>query len=114
MNQKTIRYYRAKSGKIPFEQWISRLKDSKTRARIFRRIERVALGNYGDCKSVGSGVLELRLAFGAGYRVYFAEENGVAIILLVGGDKSTQQTDIDKAKQYWCEFKSLRYEGESK
>lgn len=75
------------------------------RAQINRRLERVALGNYGDCKPVGEGVFEMRFQFGAGYRVYFGEIDNSIVLLLSGGDKNTQIKDIKLAQQYWREFK---------
>lgn len=105
MKQKIVRYYKTQNGKAPFEEWINKLHDPTTQARVFRRLDRVALGHYGDYKSIGDGVLELRLAFGAGYRIYFGEQDNITVILLIGGDKSTQVTDIKKAKNYWLECK---------
>ena len=102
---KNIRLYKTPGGKEPFAQWLKKIKDPITYARILRRIDRLELGNYGDYKSLGDGIYELRLAFGSGYRVYFAEEGDVTILLLVGGDKSSQSKDIKKAREYWQEFK---------
>jgi putative addiction module killer protein len=76
------------------------LKDYTIRARILRRLERLKQGNYGDCKSVGEGVLELRFFFGSGYRVYIGEAADDVVILLCGGDKDSQDKDIEKAKEY--------------
>ena len=80
-------------------KWYERLKDRQAKVRIAVRIRRMQFGNFGDAKSVGDGVSELRFAFGPGYRVYFTERNDEIIILLAGGDKSTQRRDIEKAKQ---------------
>ncbi len=71
------------------------------RARVFARLDRVETGNLGDCKSVGDGVFELRLPFGAGYRIYFGEVGTTIVLLLCGGDKSSQKNDVAKAKEYW-------------
>jgi len=76
-----------------------KLRDSRARARIDIRIRRVALGNFGDFKSVGSGVSELKIDYGPGYRIYFTLVGKEVIVLLAGGDKSTQQNDIRKAKE---------------
>ena len=81
-----------------FQSWFNGLRDVRARARIQVRIDRLALGNPGDVKSVGRGVCELRIAYGGGYRVYFTKKGPVVVILLVGGDKSTQQSDISKAQ----------------
>lgn len=81
-----------------FDQWIDGLRDRVARARIMIRIDRLALGNPGDVKPVGEGISELRIAYGPGYRVYFAQRGDVVVILLCGGDKATQSRDIAKAK----------------
>lgn len=81
-----------------FDQWIGDLRDRVARARIMVRIDRLALGNPGDVKPVGEGISELRIAHGPGYRVYFMQRGDVVVILLCGGDKSTQSRDIAKAK----------------
>lgn len=104
-NNKILRNYVTLSGKIPFLQWLNALKDPVTRLRIRRRLDRLELGNRGDCKPVGEGVSELRLAFGPGYRIYFAEYDAAIIILLCGGDKDSQAKDIKLAKAYWHELK---------
>ena len=80
-----------------FDKWLTELKDRAGRLRILKRIDRLANGNPGDVKPVGSGVSELRLDVGPGYRVYYVQDGDVLILLLCGGDKSTQQKDIDKA-----------------
>ncbi len=107
---KEIRYYIAPNGKSPFEEWINKLKDPVTQAKIFRRLDRVSLGNYGDYKPVGDGVYELRLTFGSGYRVYFAEHGDVTVILLLGGNKSQQSKDIATAKKYWQELRGENHD----
>jgi len=82
-----------------FSKWLKKLKDTKGRVSIIRRIGRVAQGNFGDHKSVGDEVWELRLTTGPGYRVYYTKKDDEIVILLVGGDKSTQTENISKAKQ---------------
>jgi len=101
---KVIKHYIASNGKIPYENWFNNIKDNSNKKRIATRIERLALGNYGDYKNLGDGVYELRLFFGSGYRVYFAEVDNTIILLLCGGDKNSQTKDIKKAKEYWEEF----------
>lgn len=90
--------YEIKSTKI-FSQWILKLKDMKGRIAVARRIERIEHGNFGDVKPVGTSISELRIQTGPGYRIYFTKREEQIIILLVGGDKSTQQKDIEKAKK---------------
>jgi putative addiction module killer protein len=92
-------------GKSPFDEWIEGLKDRTGRAKIQTRLDRVAEGNLGDHGAVGEGVSELRIDFGPGYRVYYAETGPTIVLLLIGGDKSTQQKDIKVAKEYWRSFK---------
>lgn len=85
---------------LPFDDWLKSLKDKRTRDRIAIRIGRLLIGQYGDYKKLDNELSELRLQFGAGYRIYFSELDNVIILLLCGGDKSTQSRDIKKAKEY--------------
>lgn len=88
-----------------FAKWLKRLKDANAKARINLCVRRIELtGNLGDCKPVGEGVSELRVDYGPGYRVYFGRRGNEIILLLIGGDKSTQQRDIAKAKQLNKEY----------
>ena len=80
-------------------EWRAGLRDSVARKRIGARIDRLSFGNFGDVKPVGDGVSELRLDFGPGYRIYFAQRGDVLVVLLCGGDKSSQRRDITNAKQ---------------
>ncbi len=82
-----------------FTKWFENLKDRRAKARIQARIDRIEMGNFGDAAPVGEGVSELRFFYGPGYRVYFSQRDNVVVILLCGGDKSTQQSDIAKAQQ---------------
>lgn len=82
-----------------FDKWIYRLADDTGRAKIYARIQRIAEGNPGDTRSVGEGVSEMRINFGPGYRVYYKQIGRVVVILLCGGDKSTQEADIKRAKK---------------
>jgi len=99
-----IEFYETKEGKIPFSIWLKSLNDGKARARIRVRIDRLKRGNFGDSKSVGEGVYELRIDYGPGYRVYFGKVGLTIVLLLCGGDKSTQPVDIRKAKTYWHDY----------
>jgi putative addiction module killer protein len=80
-----------------FAKWLNSLRDLRAKTAIYRRIDRAESGNFGDIKPVGEGVSEMRVDIGAGYRVYFTIRNGAVVILLAGGDKSTQQADIQRA-----------------
>ncbi len=101
-----IRRYIKPDGRIPFLEWYYYLRDAKARVKIEARLERVELGNVGDYRSVGQGVFELRIDCGPGYRVYFGQVGTVIVLLLCGGDKSTQEQDISKAKEYWRDYES--------
>jgi len=92
MNHRTIRQTPA------FTEWLDGLKDNMTRVRLNRRLDKAACGNLGDCKSVGDDVMEMREHFGPGWRMYFIEQNGELILMLGGGDKSSQTKDIKAAK----------------
>lgn len=81
-----------------FVEWLSGLRDQRAKARIAERVRRLALGLFGDSKSVGGGLHELRIDHGPGYRVYFHQQGAVVIILLCGGDKRTQAKDIERAR----------------
>lgn len=101
---KTVIIYRKSSDREPFTDWLNSLRDPKTRRRILTRLLRVAQGSYGDYKSVGGGVFELRFFFGPGYRVYFGEDGDKLVILLTGGDKGSQSRDIKQAQEFWKEY----------
>lgn len=96
-----IDYFTTESGKKPFKEWLDGLKDVTGRAKIRVRIDRVRLGNLGDNRTVGEGVRELRIDYGPGYRVYFGIDGDRLVLLLLGGDKSSQEKDIAKSKEYW-------------
>lgn len=82
-----------------FAKWFDGLKDRRAKARIQARIDRVQMGNFGDVAPVGDGISELRIFYGPGYRVYFVQINSVVVVLLSGGSKATQKSDIAKAKE---------------
>lgn len=89
-----------------FAKWLKRLKDAEARARILVRIRRLSLTeNFGDAKPVGGGVYEMRIEHGPGYRLYYARRDNALVLLLVGGDKSSQQRDITKAKKLNLEYR---------
>lgn len=82
-----------------FSKWHDKLKDARVLAKVSLRIEQTKLGNFGDFKFIGDGIYEMRIHYGPGYRIYYTKEDEVVVLLLVGGDKSTQQKDIEKAKE---------------
>ncbi|MEG4005523.1 type II toxin-antitoxin system RelE/ParE family toxin [Microcoleus sp. Pol11C1] len=101
-----IQRYSTPDGKVPFSEWLDSLRDLKAKFKIERRLDRVGTGNFGDYRSVGEGVYELRINYGPGYRVYFGQVEETIVLLLIGGDKSTQEQDIRKAKTYWTDYRS--------
>lgn len=101
-----IREYIA-NGSSPFHRWLSSL-DSSIKARVFKQLTRMENGNLGDSKGVGDGVQELRMHFGAGYRIYYGWDGETIIILLGGGAKRKQAADIKAAKARWTEYRKVR------
>jgi putative addiction module killer protein len=91
-----------------FSEWLKTLRDIKGRARIAARIDSARAGNFGDYKVLDDGICEMRIDVGPGYRVYYAQEGLNVYLLIVGGDKSTQQKDISKAKALWRALKEER------
>lgn len=93
-------------GRKPFTEWFRRLKDKEVKAVILGRLDRIAeYGNFGDSRSLGDEVFELRIHRGPGYRIYFGLERSQVILLLLGGDKSSQDRDVAKAKKLWKRYK---------
>ena len=89
-----------------FDKWIRKLKDLRAKAKILFRIQKPETdGHFGDCKPVGDGISEMRINYAKGYRVYFKEKGNKIVVLLIDGDKSTQQKDIKKAKEIWNRIK---------
>ena len=101
---KKLKYYITLTGKCPFREWYINL-DRKTMARVDSRLVRLLSGNPGDSKKISTDICELRLCFGAGYRIYYTEQKQELIILLSAGDKKTQSKDIALAKKYLQELK---------
>jgi putative addiction module killer protein len=99
-----IRHYVSRSGKDIFDEWLTKLADVRAQAKIAARINRLAAGNLGDCKSLGQGLRELRIDWGPGYRVYFAMLGGSCVLLLCGGDKRKQPLDIERALRYLRDY----------
>ncbi|PZO89037.1 MAG: addiction module protein [Micavibrio aeruginosavorus] len=101
---KTVVVYVDARSRKPFTEWVQSLKDIQAKRRIAARLRRVSEGNYGDYKHVQDGVYELRLFFGPGYRVYFGEDGDTIVVLLCGGDKGSQEKDIEAALAHWKEY----------
>jgi putative addiction module killer protein len=100
---KSVHEYLREDGSSPYRDWLSTL-DIAVKARIQARVLRFESGNLGDHKSVGEGVLEARLDFGPGYRVYFGLDGEDIVLLLIGGHKKSQRGDIRQAREYWKEY----------
>lgn len=97
--------YQRDGGREPFTEWLNGLRDKVAQARIRIRLRQVQAGNFGDSEPVGEGVIELRIHVGAGYRVYCGRHGKTVVLLLSGGDKSSQVADIKRAKELWSEWK---------
>jgi putative addiction module killer protein len=102
-----IRYYLSPDGRSAFEQWFAKL-DTVARAKVTTAIFRLGQGNLSNVKGVGEGVLESRIDFGPGYRVYFGRDGEALVILLTGGSKKRQQRDITNAIELWADYKNRK------
>jgi putative addiction module killer protein len=100
-----------KGRSTPFSEWLGSLKDARAVGIVRARLNRIRLGNFGDCRSVGAGVEELRIDFGPGYRVYYGREGSLVVVLLCGGDKRTQARDILTAQKQWKEYLDVKANG---
>jgi putative addiction module killer protein len=99
-----IQNYTTEDGREPFSEWINELRDMQARVKIEKRLNQVAQGNLGNYRSVGEGVCEFKINFGPGYRIYFGQMGSIIIIILCGGDKSSQEQDILKAREFWKDY----------
>ena len=106
-NKWEIQKYVTDTEMCPFDQWFEKL-DIQTQVQVDVRLDRISLGNFGDYKSVGEGVYELRLFFGAGYRIYYGIIGKRIILLLTGGAKKNQNKDIKIAKKFWKTYQNER------
>lgn len=106
-----MNYYLTKKGEKPFKEWLDRLKDIRARQKVRIRLDRVRLGSLGKNRSVGEGVFEIKIDYGPGYRVYCVIEERTIILLLLGGDKSSQKGDIALAREYWRDHKGRKRHG---
>ena len=100
-----LRRYQTAGGRDVFGDWLAGLKDTRTEAKILARIDRLALGNFGDCKSLGAGLFEMRINWGPGYRVYYTMIGRSCVLLLCGGDKNRQSADIRQAVEYLKDYR---------
>lgn len=109
MNQDVIHkeliVYQDEQGNEPFTDWLTRIRNQKERRRILIRLRRLTNSNFGDCKSVGNGIFELRMFFGPGYRVYFGDLDNT-VLIICGGDKHSQNKDIKFAKACWKKYQN--------
>ena len=99
-----LEYYQQENGDVPFREWLHSLRDSLAVERIRARLTRIRAGNFGDVRTLGDGVAEIKIDHGPGYRLYYAMSGKTVVLLLIGGDKSTQKRDIKTAKDYWREY----------
>jgi putative addiction module killer protein len=99
-----VRRYLTASGRDVFGEWLSGLRDIRTRAKIIARIDRLTAGNFGDCKALRGGLSELRIDWGPGYRVYYTQVGKECVLLLGGGDKRKQLADIKRALEYLKDY----------
>ena len=98
-----LRRYRTADHRVPYSDWLRRL-DFKTAGRVEAYVDRMKMGNLGYSRSVGQGVIELKINFGPGFRVYYLRDGNSFVVLLCGGDKSSQQTDVRKAQIYALDY----------
>lgn len=106
MSEIAILHYRTVEGRFPYRDWIRSIADKKARAAVLARVDRLAFGAFGDWKNTGEGVFELRVHLGPGYRVYFGRQGSKVVILLCGGDKRSQNSDIKQARKYWKDYET--------
>lgn len=99
-------HYLTRDGRDLYQTWLDALRDRRARVAIDRRVERMIRGNFGDHKFCREGVWELRIDTGPGYRVYYAQADQSVVILLCGGDKDSQRSDIDRAVICWCDWQT--------
>jgi len=100
-----IRHYVSRAGKDIFDEWLTELADVRAQAKVATRINRLAAGNFGDCKALRQGLYELRIDWGPGYRVYFTMNGRACVLLLCGGDKRKQSSDIERALECLKDYK---------
>lgn len=102
-----LRRYRTADGRVPFSEWLEKL-DGRTRARVSAYKDRMRLCHWGDLRSVGESVWELKIDFGPGYRIYYIRDGGAVVILLCGGDKGSQPSDIRQSHAFAADYRSRK------
>lgn len=100
----SVRHYLTENERDPYQEWMKKIRDPIAKLQVVKRVNRIAGGNFGDHKFCREGVWELRIDQGAGYRVYYALVSNVVVLLLCGGDKGSQDADIDRAIGYWNDW----------
>jgi putative addiction module killer protein len=113
MSEIAVLHYRTVEGRFPYRDWVASIADKKARAAVLARVDRLAFGTFGDWKVAGDGVFELRVHLGPGYRVYFGRKGKAVVILLCGGDKRSQISDIKQARRYWNDYETRTKEATS-
>jgi putative addiction module killer protein len=104
MIEREIKKLELQNGLVPFDEWFDSLRDKKMQAAVDARLTRIRAGNFGDSKSIGGGVFELRIALGPGLRVYYGLHGKKIVVLIGGGDKRSQSRDIRRAQELWQQF----------
>ena len=105
MPERQIGYYLTREGKIPFREWMMSIKDRRLWSAIDSRLARLRFGHFGRCEPVGEGIFEIKIYYGPGYRIYFGNASQQIVLLLLRGEKSTQEKDILKARAYWIDYR---------
>jgi putative addiction module killer protein len=105
IKQRMVDYYKTPGGKEPAREWLSSVKDKLTQAILYKRIRQAGLGQFGKVRNLSDGVWELKIDYGPGYRVYYGIHGDQLILILMGGSKRTQTSDINKARSFWIEWK---------
>ncbi|MBI5179094.1 MAG: type II toxin-antitoxin system RelE/ParE family toxin [Nitrospinae bacterium] len=105
VRKRVLREYVNAAGRNHFRDWLDGLGTAQPRYIVDARLTRIANGNFGDCEPVGDGVMEFRIHYGPGYRIYFGQEGGNIVILLAGGEKKSQRKDITLVKSLWREYR---------
>jgi putative addiction module killer protein len=101
-----IELYETARGSCPFDDWFDGIREKRSQAKIIARLDRLRIGNFGNCKALKDGIAELRIDYGPGFRIYYSKVGNTIVLLLCGGEKSSQSNDISKAKEYLEDYHS--------